>query len=47
MTSFESILKKDNPQVIINVAQKKAKAEIIDFLDRMGLKEAKDYWFFS
>ena len=47
MASFESILKKDNPQVIINVAQKKAKEEIIDFLGRLNLKEAKDYWFFS
>ncbi len=47
MASFESILKKDNPQVLINVAQKNAKEEIIDFLGRLELKEGKDYWFFS
>ena len=47
MDSFESILKKDNPQVLINVAQKKAKKEIIGFLNGLNLKEAEDYWFFS
>lgn len=47
MASFKSILKKDNPQVLINVAQKKAKEEIIGFLTNLNLTEAKDYWFFS
>lgn len=47
MASFENILKKDNPQVIINVAQKKAKEEIINFLSKLKLIESKDYWFFS
>ena len=47
MASFKSILKKDNPQVLINVAQKKAKEEIIRFLNSLHLKEARDFWFFS
>jgi len=47
MQSFEDILTTDNPQVIITVALKNAKNEIIEFLELNGLMPYKDYWFFQ
>lgn len=47
MLSFESILSMDNPQIIITVAQKNAKEEIIHYLKKKSLIANKDYWFFS
>lgn len=46
MKSYEEIVTKENPQVIVTVAQRHAKAEIITFLNGLELKEAQDYWFF-
>ncbi len=47
MESFESIATKDQPQIIITVALKNAKTQIIDFLDKLMLEEGKDFFFFS
>ena len=46
MESFETIVTQDNPQVIITVAQRNAKKEIIHFLEQLNLEEAQDYYFF-
>ncbi len=47
MESFESIATKDNPQIIVTVALRDAKAEIIGFLENLNLKEGQDFFFFS
>jgi len=47
MESFESIATKDSPQIIITVALKNAKSEIIEFLEKLNLKEDEDFFFFS
>ena len=36
----------DHPQVIVTVAQRKAKSEILKFLHANDLKEKEDFWFF-
>jgi glycosyltransferase involved in cell wall biosynthesis len=46
MRSFKKILEFKRPQVIITVAQRKAKQEIVDFLESNGLEVKEDYWFF-
>lgn len=46
MASFESIATQNNPQIIITVAQRDAKSEIIRFLDGLSLKEGYDFFFF-
>lgn len=46
MRSFQEIIQIDNPQVIITVAQRKAKKEIITFLHSNDLKEKRDFYFF-
>ena len=47
MESFESIATKDNPQIIVTVALRDAKARIIDFLEKLTLEEGQDFFFFS
>ena len=47
MHSFEAIATKNNPQIIITVALREAKAEIISFLEKLDLQEGKDFYFFS
>jgi hypothetical protein len=47
MESFESIATRNSPQIIITVALKNAKTEIIDFLEKLNLKEGSDFFFFS
>jgi len=47
MESFESIATKDSPQIIITVALKNAKSEIIEFLEKLNLEEGEDFFFFS
>lgn len=47
MESFESISTKDNPQIIVTVALRDAKTEIIAFLEKQNLKEGEDFFFFS
>lgn len=46
MRSFKEIIQIDHPQIIITVAQKKAKKEILNFLHENDLKEKEDFWFF-
>ncbi|MCB0802342.1 MAG: glycosyltransferase [Flavobacteriales bacterium] len=46
LKSYETILKTNNPQIIITVAQRNAKQEIISFLRKLGLQEYNDYYFF-
>ena len=46
MQSFEKILAINNPQVIVTVAQRNSKDEIVDFLEARKLKQYKDFWFF-
>lgn len=46
MQSFEKILTINQPQVIVTVAQRDSKDEIVDFLEKRGLKNDQDYWFF-
>lgn len=46
MQSYKSIMKENNPQIIITVAQRNAKQEIIRFLQSLDLKEYQDYYFF-
>ena len=46
MRSFKKILEFNRPQVIVTVAQRKAKQEIVDFLESNGLEVKEDYWFF-
>jgi len=46
MQSFRQILEYNRPQVIVTVAQRKAKKEIVSFLESNGLKDKEDYWFF-
>lgn len=46
MRSFKEIIQLDHPQIIITVAQKGAKKEILKFLNENELKEKKDFWFF-
>ena len=47
MESFESIATKDSPQIIITVALKNAKSEIIEFLEKLNLEEGQNFFFFS
>lgn len=47
MESFENIATQDNPQIVITVALKNAKQEIVSFLTNLSLKEGEDYFFFS
>ncbi len=47
MESFESIATRNSPQIIITVALKNAKTEIIYFLEKLNLKEGSDFFFFS
>lgn len=47
MESFESIATKSSPQIIITVALRNAKSEIISFLQKLQLKEGSDFFFFS
>ncbi|MFT6166381.1 MAG: glycosyltransferase involved in cell wall biosynthesis [Vicingaceae bacterium] len=47
MESFESIATKDSPQIVITVALKSAKSEIMGFLEKLHLKEGQDFFFFS
>lgn len=47
MKSFEEIATKNNPQIIITVALKGAKTEIISFLENLNLQEGIDFYFFS
>ncbi len=46
MRSFKELIELENPQVIITVAQRNAKKEIVSFLEKIGLKEKEDFWFF-
>ncbi len=46
LKSYEEILKTNNPQIIVTVAQRNAKTEITRFLDGLKLKEYEDYYFF-
>ncbi|MBL4707711.1 MAG: glycosyltransferase family 2 protein [Flavobacteriales bacterium] len=47
MESFESIATRDNPQIVITVALRDAKQEIVAFLQKLNLKEGSDFYFFS
>lgn len=47
MESFKSIATKDSPQIIITVALKNAKSEIIEFLEELNFEEGQDFFFFS
>jgi glycosyltransferase involved in cell wall biosynthesis len=46
MKSYEVIMQTNNPQIIVTVAQRNAKVEIIKFLEGLSLKEYKDFYFF-
>lgn len=46
MQSFEVIIQRKQPQIIITVAQRNAKQEILAFLNQLKLQENKDYFFF-
>jgi len=46
MQSYKAIVQQNNPQLIITVAQRNAKKEILSFLHENGLKEKEDFWFF-
>lgn len=46
MQSYEKIVTHKNPQIIITVAQRNAKNEIITFLSKQGLVEGVNFWFF-
>ncbi len=46
LESYKTIVTKNNPQVIITVAQKNAQKEITTFLHKNGLKEREDYYMF-
>jgi len=46
MQSYKEIIQKDNPQVIITVAQRGANKEIEFFLDSLQLRKGRDYFFF-
>lgn len=46
MKSYEYILKKEQPKIIITVAQRNAKEEISCFLKKNNLAEGKDFYFF-
>lgn len=46
LASFRRIATFNNPQIIITVAQRNAKGEIIRFLEGLNLKESEDYYFF-
>lgn len=46
MKSFRSILEHKRPQLIITVAQRNAKKEIVSFLNSNGLVEKEDFYFF-
>ncbi len=43
---YEHIATFNRPQIIITVAQRHAKQEIIAFLQQLNLKESEDYYFF-
>lgn len=45
--SYEDILSHHQSQIIVTVAQRNAKEEIIKFLNFKGLQEGKQVWFFS
>lgn len=45
MESFENIVTKNSPQVLITVAQRNAKKEIRAFLKKQKLNEGNDYFF--
>lgn len=46
MKSYEVIMQFNNPQILITVAQRNAKVEIIKFLEDLGLKQYIDFYFF-
>lgn len=46
LKSYRIIVTKNNPQVIVTVAQKNAQKEIISFLTKNGLCKSKDYYLF-
>ncbi len=47
LKDFAAILKMNRPQVLITVAQRNAKEEIVSFFEKHGLKAKEDYYFFS
>lgn len=47
LKDFAAILKMNRPQVLITVAQRNAKREIVSFFQKHGLKAKEDYYFFS
>lgn len=46
LTSFEAILKKDRPHILVAVGKKGAQRNIRAFLNKHGYSEGKDYYFF-
>jgi len=47
MHSYEKIVSKQNLQIIVTVAQRNAKQEILDYLLEKGIDVKKKVWFFS
>jgi len=47
MQSFRIIVKENRPQILITVAQRNAKKEIIEFLNGQKMSEGLDYYFLS
>lgn len=47
LEDYSKIVQKDNPQILITVAQKDAKIEINRFMQENNLTEHQDFYFFS
>jgi len=47
LKDYSQIVQKDHPQILITVAQKDAKKEILHFMQERNLKEHQDFFFFS
>lgn len=46
LQDYQVIITKNNPQIIVTVAQRNAQEEIISFLTENNLEEVKDYYLF-
>lgn len=46
MQSYDKIVTEEQAQIIVTVAQRNAKEEIIAYLNSKGLKQGADFWFF-
>lgn len=47
LEDYSKIIQKDRPQILITVAQREAKKEILAFMKQHQLTENKDFYFFS